>query len=168
MALAQTTRSTSNSTNLKRPIVLMTIDGGTNWFRMSSWIASMNASGGEAAESEYKYFEGATETVTDAPGDQQWEFSMRYSEGSTEPYRNLFDHFTDTSNDSLIGIRFFKGSAVADDFGWYIDGKITFVSAPQNIDANSTNPNDFVLRVKGTIAAYTVVAGDLLATPSYA
>jgi len=168
MALGQTTRTASNSTDMHNIKVLVSLDSGTTFFNLTSWFSSLNASGGEANTSEFKYFGGDPETAIDSPGNESYELIGRYSEGATEPYLNLRSHFRDGTNDRKVTVRYFNVNAEAGDKGWQIqDGILTFVSGIQNMDANNSQPNTFTWRVSGLANEYDVVAGDLLTPPSY-
>ena len=128
---------------------------GAGYASIHSWATRVTVSGGEIPYSDVRPFDKGAEVYVGAKGSYTVEVEILYTEGSTDPYQNLWDAY-EASNDVSCDLRWApKGSGQGGFSFTTSGGKLTSVSLPQG-SGDAEEPNLCVFTIQcGSIARGT-------------
>ena len=125
------------------------------WADIDSWATEVSVSPGTVPFSDVYPFEGSAITFAGSRGSDELAVTVVYTEGSTDPFQNIFDRFASASGPDF-GVRFIPAGSSSGNFRFEITtGKLIGCTLPQG-GGDAASATVFTFTVQGAIARDTI------------
>lgn len=121
------------------------------WADIDSWATEVSVNPGTVPFQDTYPFEGSVITFAGSRGSDEVTVTVVYTEGSTDPFQNIFDRFASASGPDF-GVRWVPSGSGAGNFRYEITtGKLIGCTLPQG-GGDSATATVFTFTVRGAIA----------------
>ena len=125
------------------------------WADIDSWASEVSVSPGTVPFTDTYPFEGSAITFAGSRGSDEVTVTVVYTEGSTDPFENIFDRFAAASGPTF-GVRWSPQGSSAGYYRFEITaGKLIGCSLPQG-GGDSATATVFTFTVQGTVVRSTI------------
>ena len=125
------------------------------WADIDSWATEVSVNPGTVPFQDTYPFEGSAITFAGSRGSDEVTVTVVYSEGSTDPFQNIFDRFAGASGPDF-GVRWVPQGSASGNFRFEITaGKLIGCSLPQG-GGDSATATVFPFTVQGAVARDTI------------
>jgi hypothetical protein len=120
------------------------------WADIDSWATEVSVNPGTVPIQDTYPFEGGAITFTGSRGSDEVTVTVVYTEGSTDPFQNIFDRFAASSGPDF-GVRWVPASSASGNFRFEITtGKLIGCTLPQG-GGDAATATVFTFTVQGTV-----------------
>lgn len=125
------------------------------WADIDSWASEVAVSPGTVPIADTFPFEGSAITFAGSRGSDEVTVTVVYSEGSTDPFQNIFDRFAAASGPDF-GVRWVPKGSAASNFRFEITvGKLIGCTLPVG-GGDAATATVFTFTVQGTVVRDTM------------
>ena len=122
----------------------------TAWADIDSWATEVSVTPGTVPFNDVYPFEGNAITVAGSRGSDEVVVTVVYTEGSTDPFQNIFDRFAAASGPDF-GVRWVPAGSASGNFRFEITtGKLIGCSLPQG-GGDAASATVFTFTVQGAV-----------------
>ena len=125
------------------------------WADIDSWATEVSVNPGTVPFQDTYPFEGSAITFAGSRGSDEVTVTVVYTEGSSDPFQNIFDRFASSSGPTF-GVRWVPKGSASGNFRFEITaGKLIACSLPQG-GGDSASATTFTFAVQGAVARDTI------------
>jgi len=120
------------------------------WADIDSWATEVAVTPGTVPFNDVYPFEGNAITFAGSRGSDEVTVTVVYTEGSTDPFQNIFDRFASASGPDF-GVRFVPAGSASGNFRFEVTtGKLIGCTLPQG-GGDAASATTFTFTVQGAV-----------------